>query len=669
MCGICGIIDWETSAPGDLAAVKRMLWPIRHRGPDELAVYGDECAKLGHARLSIVDLAGGGQPIFNEDGSLCIVFNGEIYNHVELRPELERKGHRFSTHSDTEVILHLYEEYGADCLDHMNGQFAFAIWDRANRTLFMARDRFGIRPLFYTMSRNRLLFASELKSLLAVPGVHAGIDPIGLDQVFTFWGALAPRTAFENIQQLPAAHCMRATQEGMRTERYWDLGFPADGDYDASLTEQDYIEGLREELVRATRLRMRADVPVAAYLSGGLDSSITSAIVQRHTEASLATFSIRFDDAGYDEGAYQDEMVARLGTQHKSTTVAREDIAASFADVLWHTETPMLRTAPVPLFRLSGLVRENAIKVVVTGEGADEILAGYNIFKEAKIRRFWAREPGSKKRPLLLTRIYPYIQRPETGAGKAMWKQFFATGLADTDRPCYSHMIRWRNTSALKRFFTRGFRGRIGDYDGIADYERTLPEGFGAWAPLSQAQYVEMTTFMTAYLLSSQGDRMAAAHGVEARFPFLDHHLAEFASKIPPKYKLRGLQEKYALRKAAKGLVPDTVEHRAKQPYRAPDSTCFSCGEGRDLVDYAVSDKAVRDAGCFEPRMVRRLLDKLRNVGEAGVSARDDMTLLGILSTQLIHRRFIEDLPKSEAIPDDAFRVRAFAGTVDGQQE
>jgi len=655
MCGICGIVDWESGRPIDRAVLERMVWLLRHRGPDEFGLYLDDQAGLGHARLSIIDLTGGAQPMSNEDGSLWIVFNGEIYNYVELTPELKQRGHRFSTRSDTEVILHLYEEYGAQCVDHMNGQFAFAIWDTVNRRVFMARDRLGIRPLYYTTVDGRLAFASEMKALFAAPGINARLDPIGLDQVFTFWSAVAPRTTFEGIGQVPPGHCLTATSEGIQTHRYWNLDFPARHGAGDEQPEAYYIDRLREELVQATRLRMRADVPVGAYLSGGLDSSLTSAIVKSFTDTPLDTFSIEFQDAAFDETEHQQTMVGRLGTDHHSVSVGRPDIAAAFPEVVWHAETPLLRTASVPLHHLSKLVRENDIKVVVSGEGADEVLAGYNIFKESKIRRFWARQPESAVRPMLLSRLYPYIQH--AGAG-AYWQRFFAQGLTDTDNPCYSHMVRWNNTSSLKRFFSRQMRDLVGGHDNVAEFEATLDGRFRQWDPLSQAQYIEITTFLAGYLLSSQGDRVAMSHSVEGRVPFLDHNVVEFCTRIPPRHKLRGLEEKHILRHVARELVPASVRQRAKQPYRAPDSACFFAGKYQQFVRELLAEEKIRAYGYFEPKMVARLVDKCRRKHDETVSVRDDMALVGILSTQILHKQFIEESPGSVDVPDARFHVR-----------
>jgi asparagine synthase (glutamine-hydrolysing) len=302
MCGITGILNLTNDQPIQQMALRQMLAMIRHRGPDGFGIYKDNCVGLGSARLSIIDLSGGDQPICNEDANLWIVFNGEIFNYVELRPTLEARGHRFSTHSDTEVLLHLYEDYGSDCLRYLNGQFAFAIWDTHQRSLFLARDRLGIRPLFYTQHNGQLLFASEIKSILAYPGMSAEIDPVALDQIFTYWSTLSPRSAFKDIHEIPPAHYLLVQDGQLHLNRYWSLDFtPGSGPL---RSEQEYLEEFEELLIDATRIRLRADVPVGAYLSGGLDSSTTAAIIRNFTDNRLDTFSISFKDPGFDESTH-----------------------------------------------------------------------------------------------------------------------------------------------------------------------------------------------------------------------------------------------------------------------------------------------------------------------------------------------------------------------------
>ena len=652
MCGIIGITYWSGEAPPGEALLRRMLGIIRHRGPDEFGLYLDGRAGIGSARLAIVDLETGQQPIPNEDESLWIVFNGEVYNHPELRADLERRGHRFRTRSDTEVILHLYEEYGPESLHQLNGQFAIAIWDARRGELFLARDRLGVRPIFYTLLPGGLAFASEIKALLLIPGVEARLEPYGLAQAFTFWAPQPPRTAFEGIRELPPGHYLRAAGSTPAIIRYWRLNFPRAGE-ELRLSEEEAAEELRALLTDATRLRLRADVPVGSYLSGGLDSTLVAALARLHIPHTLCTFSIAFEERAFDEREYQEVATAFLGTDHRRTECTNADIAAVFPQVVWHAEAPLLRTAPAPLYLLSRLVRESGIKVVLTGEGADEFLGGYNIYKEDKVRRFWAAAPDSALRPLLLRRLYPYVGHLAQ-AGDAHLRAFFGRDLLAVDRPGYSHWIRWQNTSRLWLFFSSGLRGALDGYDPVGELLDSLDGDLRSWSPLAQAQYLEVTTFLSPYLLSSQGDRVAMAHSVEGRFPFLDHRVVEFCNRLPPHFKLKGLREKHILRKSAEGLVPPPVWQRRKQPYRAPIAPPFlTCPP--DYVGALLAPEAVRAAGIFDPEGVTRLVRKLQS--SSVVSEREEMALVGILSTQLLHFLFVENFPP-QIIPEaDPVRV------------
>lgn len=414
MCGIVGVLASGGNSRVDEPLLRKMLGAVRHRGPDEFGVYlfGDNETRigLGSARLSIIDLVGGQQPISNEDGTLWIVFNGEVFNYRELRSQLESFGHRFRTETDTEVLLHLFEQHGPDCIHRLNGQFAFAIWDARQRRLFLARDRCGVRPLFYAFRGGMLVFGSEIKAILCHPEIQAELDPVTLDQIFTFWSPLPPRTAFQGIHSLPPGCWMEVLAEGqMRVQRYWRFSFPEAG-REPCRDQRAAAEQLSDLLRDAVRLRLRADVPVGAYLSGGLDSAVVAAMVRECGVSDLETFSIAFSDPAFDESDHQRRMAEFLGTRHHVINCSHEDVGRAMPSTIWHTEMPVLRTAPVPLYLLSELVRTAGFKVVLTGEGADELLAGYNIFKEAKIRRFWARQAHSAVRPLLLGRIYPYIQ-------------------------------------------------------------------------------------------------------------------------------------------------------------------------------------------------------------------------------------------------------------------
>ncbi|HIE38233.1 MAG TPA: asparagine synthase (glutamine-hydrolyzing) [Anaerolineales bacterium] len=652
MCGIIGVLDWSGQHPPDVGLLRRMLGIIRHRGPDEFGLYVDGQAGIGCARLSIVDLSTGQQPIPNEDESLWIVFNGEVYNHPELRAELERAGHRFRTRSDTEVILHLYEDLGPECLHRLNGQFAIAIWDSRKEELFLARDRLGIRPLFYTLLPQGLLFGSEVKALLLDPRVEARIDPHGLAQTFTFWAPLAPRTIFQGILELPPGHYMQARADGCTLSRYWGLRFPEAGE-EEPLPEEEAAEQLRDLLSDATRLRLRADVPVASYLSGGLDSTLIAALVRQHIPDTLCTFSIAFEDPAFDERPHQETATAFLSTDHRRTCCTNGDIGRVFPDVVWHAEAPLLRTSPAPMYLLSRLVRENHTKVVLTGEGADEFLGGYNLYKEDKVRRFWARQPDSPWRPLLLRRLYPYVA-DLSRSGDAYLAAFFRPGLTAVDRAGYSHHIRWRNTTRLQRLFSPALRATVGGYDPVQEFLATLDGMLPRWSPLAQAQYIEVATFMSPYLLSSQGDRMMAANSVEGRFPFLDHRVVAFCGRLPPHLKIRGLQEKYLLRKSARELLPAEIWRRRKQPYRAPIHPAFFA-RPLDYVEALLSPGALRAAGYFNPQAVNRLVKKCR--AGARVSEGEDIALVGVLSTQLLHHLFVEHFPPRPVQPVDPLRV------------
>ncbi|MCD4737793.1 MAG: asparagine synthase (glutamine-hydrolyzing) [Anaerolineae bacterium] len=641
MCGITGVLNLREQPPVEKEVLLQMLAMLRHRGPDEFGLYRDEKVGLGSARLSIIDLSSGQQPISNEDGSLWIVFNGEIYNYVELRPQLEARGHRFSTHTDTEVILHLYEERGVACLEDLNGQFALAIWDTRRQTLFLARDRLGIRPLFYTVNKGKLIFGSEIKALLAHPAIKASIDRLSLAQIFTYWSTLSPRTIFNDIRELPPAHYLLARQGDYTITPYWSLDYT---EPHVSRPEKEYLAEFEELLIDATRIRLRADVPVGAYLSGGLDSAITTAIIRNYTHNQLDTFSIAFEDAEFDESKYQHQMAAFLKTDHRIVYCNYKDIARVFPQVIWHTEIPVLRASPAPMFLLSNLVHQHDLKVVLTGEGADEILAGYNIFKEMKVRRFWAREPDSALRPLLLRRLYPYIPGLRDQMSPYL-QAFFKQGLMATDATSYSHILRWTNTSRLQRFLVDGEQITISEQH----TPFPLPVPFAGWSPLAQAEYLEMKIFLPQYLLSSQGDRMAMAHSVEGRFPFLDHRVVEFCNRLPSRMKLRGLKEKWLLKQLGRRLVPAEIWQRTKHPYRAPIQRSFFDQVTPDYVAELLSPEALRVAGLFDPAAVERLRRKSQL--RARLGEMDEMALVGILSAQLLHHLFVDNFqPASPAL-------------------
>jgi len=436
-----------------------MAGALNHRGPDETGIFLDDSIGLGHTRLSIIDLSGGSQPIHNEDETLWIIFNGEIFNYLELKEGLIEREHRFYTSSDTEVILHLFEDNGSSCLSMLNGQFALAIWNSVSKELFLARDRMGIRPLHYVVHDHRLIFASEIKSIFMNEEVPRKIDPIAIDQIFTFWTTLPGRTVFQGIQELSPGHFLVARDGAITIRKYWDIPFSQPGEQLDWPVERICGE-IQDLLDDAIRIRLRADVPVGCYLSGGLDSSGITSLVKNKFNNRLRTFGIRFEQGEFDESKYQDCMIDALKSEHTDLRATNDTIGATFPDVVWHCEKPLLRTAPVPLFMLSKAVRDNGFKVVLTGEGADEVFGGYNIFRETLVRKFWARQPSSRLRPLLIGKLYPYIfNDPRL---KNTLQAFFAKGMEQTEDPVYSHLIRWENTSRAKVFFSDDLAAAIG---------------------------------------------------------------------------------------------------------------------------------------------------------------------------------------------------------------
>jgi asparagine synthase (glutamine-hydrolysing) len=639
MCGIVGIYSSLDTIRNSESLLTRMLSRIQYRGPDESGIYVNNHAALGSVRLSIIDIQSGQQPLSSEDGKYWIVFNGEIFNYIELKADLKHLGYSFRTESDTEVLLKAYIEYGSECLNKLNGQFVFAIWNNETKELFLARDRVGIRPLFYTaIYNNTFLFGSEIKTLLEHPDVNPEIDPASLSQVFTFWSTLAPKTVFKGIFELPPGHFMKISKGNKVIQSYWSLRFPIEkADY-FNGTIDNASEELEKILTDAVRLRLRADVQVAAYLSGGLDSSATTALIKKVAPETLQTFSIRFEDEEFDETSYQQEVSKYLGTRHTAFTCTRQDIGNYFPQVIWHSEIPILRTAPVPMFCLSKKVRENNIKVVITGEGSDEMLAGYDIFKEGIIREFWSHQPDSKYRPLLLQKLYPYLAQ-FNGKNKRMLKLFYGYQLQDTGSPFYSHILRWRNTSSIKNFFSDDMKSNVAGLDHYKEVKRMLPSDFDNYDMLNKSQWLESSIFMSSYLLSSQGDRVGMANSVEGRYPFLDYRVMEFAAKLPPGFKMHGLNEKFILKRMMNNRLPDSVLKRPKQAYRAPIASSFFSSSAKEYVLDLLSEHDIKQTGIFSYALVEKLINKISEGGL--VTEMENMAIAGILSTQIIFHQYI----------------------------
>jgi asparagine synthase (glutamine-hydrolysing) len=622
---------------------------LSHRGPDEYGIYRDDHAGLAHARLSIVDLVAGQQPMSDDRGTLWIAFNGEIFNYVELRNQLIAQGYRFRTSSDTEVILHAWRAWGEQAFERMNGQWAIALWDATLQKLVLSRDPLGICPLYWCKHGHHLYFASEVKAIFAAnPAIPRALDPVGIDQTFTFWSVVPPQSVFAGVSELEPGHIRTYVHDTVQ-----DIPLPT---VDSTTTKyrfhgsvQDAAIAVREVIEKATSLRMlRADVPVGSYLSGGLDSSLVAALGQKYAHSRFQTFSLRFEDAEYDETSYQHMLVEQIGSEHHEIVVSRSDIANIFPEVIYHTERPVLRTAPAPLFLLSQLVRQHGTKVVLTGEGADEVFAGYDLFREGKVRRFWGRQPSSLWRHRLLERLYPYLVRSPVSQ-QGMARQFFGRNLEHAASAGFAHGPRWESASALKRLLSQAMRQAVASHDAVAELVASLPSEFHQWDTLAQDQHIEIRTLLAGYLLSSQGDRMLLGNSVEGRFPFLDKNVIALADSLPANYKLRVLDEKHVVKRAADGIIPTGIIARNKQPYRAPDALSFFAPNAPDYIAQAFSESALLNSNVFDAKAVGLLYKKCQARGAAGqFSNADNMALVAVLSTQLLHQNFVASCPQAK---------------------
>jgi len=655
MCGIAGIYGdiSKQKAPAFLA--KQMAYQLNHRGPDGSAYYNDEHALLIHTRLSIIDIEGGEQPIHNEDNTIWVSFNGEIYNYPELRNDLISKGHQFYTHTDTEVIVHLYEEYRQDYVHHLNGQFAISLWDKKNQQALICRDRTGISPLFYTQENNCLYFASEVKALLSVLDTPPKLNLQALDQILSFWSPVSPNTAFENIFEVKPGEQLvfDLDSQSLTPSIYWD--YPYTPKSEAHICdENEASEQVASLLEDAIKIRLRADVPVGAYLSGGLDSSILVSVLKSLNHGDLSTFSLTFDDADLDESSHQKTMVDYLNTQHFQTRCQYSDIANDFLDSIKHIESPIVRTAPIPMGRLSALTQKNNYKVVLTGEGADEIFGGYDIFKETKLREFWSHQPDSSWRPLLIKKLYPYLDMSQNKANSFL-KAFFGGGVDQPNQPLFSHLPRIASTSKVKIFYSDQVKAAL-NHNAEEQLIETLPQQFNQWRIFDKSLYLESKTLMPGYLLNSQGDRMLMKHSVEGRFPYLDHRVIEYAAQLHPKLKMKGFNEKYILKKAMQKYLPDDILKRYKQPYRAPNIPSFFNDDPPAYVEELLSREYLDKTYYFNSAKVALLLKKIKS-GRA-ISQKDNTALVSILSTQAWHYHFIDQFESNFKVPaPESFKI------------
>lgn len=639
MCGIFGLFgDNLEKYSNDFLTTAAGL--ISHRGPDHTGLYSSSHFKGASVRLSIIDLSTGNQPITCENNRYTIIFNGEIYNFRELRKTLISKGAVFKTKSDTEVLLRMYIIYKEAMLSKLEGQFAFIIFDSLKEEVFGARDRWGICPFFFTKLKDKtIVFTSEAKSLLSLSDFDFQIDPFVIQQISWCWSNIPPSSIWKNIFELPIGHFLRVSNDNnIHIHRYHNNSDLIQNNPFKNISEALY--GIKEILTEETRKHMVSDVPVGAYLSGGIDSSIIVTLASRLLEEKLRTFSVAFEDKEFDESESQNELIAFLNVKHTKLSISGKDIVDNFPRVVFHAEKPLFRNAPVPLFLLSKIVQENGIKVVLTGEGSDELFWGYDTYKEVIIRNLWARNPESKWRPSLLSRMYNYLPQFNDKRAIQFIKLFYKHTISDISNPLFSMLPRFENGWAVSQIINEDYLFDKGLLE--ETLIKSMPDLSKEKSELKKCQLLELQTLLPGYLLSSQGDRMLMSHSVEGRFPFLGNNLSKTLWNIPDFWKIQGLTEKYLLREAFKGDIPESIRTKQKFPYRAPDLKVFF-PHIPDYVHYFFSEEYTDKVGIFSRETVRKIYNKLKNYKQGQIISHiENMSFLIVLSTHLTYYFYTE---------------------------
>jgi asparagine synthase (glutamine-hydrolysing) len=593
VCGICGVAYSDSQKLVDRGVLERMRDALVHRGPDDAGIHVDGSVGLGSRRLSIIDLAGGHQPLANEDRSKWIVFNGAIYNYVELRRDYLASRYRFSTDSDTEVILHLYELFREECVNYFNGMFAFAIWDRNKRELFLARDRFGIKPLYYTIQNNSLIFGSEIKSILQHPNVTVAVNPKGIDQFITYGYVNTPETLFANIYKLPEGHTLTWRNGRIRIRKYWDLDFrPA-----KQIREEEQKERIENLLHDSVRLRLRSDVPVGLFLSGGIDSTVVAGLAAQYT-GKLKTFSIGFDSGkDFNELSYARAAAKRFETDHHELILSPQEFVDFFPRFISHMEEPVTDAAAIPLYCLSVLASHD-VKVVLCGEGSDELFAGYPIYHYMALIEQYRKIPD-----LLRKRLFNRLLVAMSRSNK-MDKYVYLSGLPIQRRYLNVNLY---DVRLREDIYLPDFRSILAGFDPVdvvqENYRRT--EG---WDLLSRLMYLDIKTWLPNDILM-KADRMTMAASIELRTPFLDYRLGEFVASVPSRFKLRLGQSKYILRKTFRNLVPKEILRRGKMGFPVPLADMFR-GVLRPRLEETLEDMRTTKNMYFNSKFVQRLLDQ-----------------------------------------------------------
>ncbi len=604
MCGLAGVAALRGDAPVPEELVNAMAQALVHRGPDDEGYFCATGIGLGFRRLSIVDLTSGGQPMFSEDGNVVMICNGEIFNHRELRDRLVARNHVFRTHCDVEVLVHLYEDEGMGLLGHVNGQFAFALYDQARRQLFLVRDHLGILPLYYTTTADHLVFGSEIKAILRHPDVSPEVDLTGLDQILSFPGIVSPRTMFRGIHALENGEYLSLHDGAIERVRYWDLNYPPDGEAPPSAGEDYYADTLAELLSRSVRRRLRADVPVGLYLSGGLDSSLIAALASEEA-AGVDSFSIVFPGAAIDESAYQRLMSDVIGSRHHESECDIAYIADHLQQMVYHAECPVKETYNTCSLRLSEMAHAAGTKAVLSGEGADELFGGYAGYRFDHSRR---------------GRDFPQHSLEAALEGEIS-QRLWGDAAIRYERNYHA----WRETKA--EIYSAELAASLDDFD-CAGFPLVDKSKLAGRHPVHQRSYLDVRLRLADHLLADHGDRMALAHSVEVRYPFLDREVVEFATTIPAGFKVNDHGEKYLLKRMACRLLPAPIVEREKFGFRAPSSPAL-LRRDTEWINDLLSPARIKRQGYFNVAVVEHLKNEfLAEGGDLHPHLSDDLLLV-----------------------------------------
>ena len=656
MCGIAGIVSSGRLVLEDGARATAMRDVIAHRGPDDAGLFVDARAALAHRRLSIVDLAAGHQPLGNEDGTVQIVFNGEIYNHGEVRAQLEAAGHRYRTRSDTETIVHAYEQWGDACVERLRGMFAFAIWDAPRRKLFIARDRLGVKPLYYALAGDRLLFGSEIKAILASGLVRAEANETALPELLGTRYLSGEDTLFRGIRRLMPGHTLTYEDGRMSIRQYWDVPAGRRDDEVSRLTDAQAVARFRELLEEAVRIRLMADVPLGMFLSGGLDSSAIAALMARMIDRPLQTFSVAFKQRAFSELDYARQVAKAIGADGHEVVIDDEDFFGALPRLIWHEDEPIAHPSSVPLYFVSELARRH-VTVVLTGEGSDELLAGYGKYPRAmanwraagayqllpEAMRGWVANSVVPRLPARPGRIArrSFLAMPRTP--EAMFFDNFASIGLKRQQTLLSARVRAASTFAQAYGASRAFFDAPG----------------GGSPLLDRLLYADIKTYLVELLMKQ--DQMSMAASIESRVPFLDHRLVEFAAALAPRMKLRGLTTKWILREAVRGILPPEILSRPKMGFPVPFGVWMK-DRWQEVARDVLLDRRTRERGLTDPAAVARLID-----AHATGQAEGGDAIWSLLNLELWYRTHIDGdgvqtLPgRPLTIPADAGLMRATA--------